>query len=263
LTDQIELLSGWGRSMKTAAHTYHPDTVEDAGRVLAGASRRGVIGRGLGRSYGDAAQNAGGKVISTVGLDRILAIDGEKRTARVEAGVSLDRLIRAALPLGLWPAVTPGTRQVTIGGAIASDVHGKNHHRDGTFSAHVDSLVIATPVGDTVNASPTPEPFEGLAPQAGGTPRHVPSAPGVAGRARSPRPATPLAFGPVPAALDALRRWRLPVREESRAGRPKMSDGRMILRLSQYLPTSHFVIMGPAVKSTAGHSGRGGRPGRR
>ncbi len=151
----LQLLSGWGRTASTGAWVARPGSGEQARALLASAPARGVIPRGLGRSYGDAAQNAGGTVICTSGLDRILEIDQDRATARVEAGVSLDRVMKATLPLGLWPAVTPGTRQVTVGGAIASDVHGKNHHRDGTFAANVVSFVIATPACGTLVASPT------------------------------------------------------------------------------------------------------------
>jgi decaprenylphospho-beta-D-ribofuranose 2-oxidase len=97
-------------------------------------------------------------VISTARLNRIMEIDVRASTARVEAGVSLDQLMRASVPLGLWPAVTPGTRQVTVGGAIASDIHGKNHHCDGAFCTHVDSLVIATPGRGIITASARTEP---------------------------------------------------------------------------------------------------------
>jgi decaprenylphospho-beta-D-ribofuranose 2-oxidase len=133
-------------------------TGEDLAAAIQDAGPRGVIGRGLGRSYGDAAQNAGGQVIVTTGLDRILAVDVEGAAARVEAGVSLDRLMRVLVPLGLWPMVTPGTRQVTVGGAIGSDVHGKNHHHDGTFTSHVTSLVVETPALGPVSVSPSRHP---------------------------------------------------------------------------------------------------------
>ncbi len=90
-----------------------------------------MLARGLGRSYGDAAQNAGGSVIDLTGLDRIMAVDADDPSVVVEAGVSLDALMRAMLPFRLWVPVLPGTRHVTVGGAIAADVHGKNHHRVG------------------------------------------------------------------------------------------------------------------------------------
>jgi decaprenylphospho-beta-D-ribofuranose 2-oxidase len=117
-----------------------------------------LIARGLGRSYGDAAQNAGGEVIVTTGIGQILDVDIARARARVQAGASLDHLMRSVVPLGLWPMVTPGTRQVTVGGAIASDVHGKNHHRDGTFTTHVESLVLHTLALGTLTVSADSDP---------------------------------------------------------------------------------------------------------
>ena len=146
-------MTGWGRTAPTAARLVSIHSPDDLAAGLKQAGPRGAIGRGLGRSYGDAAQNAGGDVILMAGLDRILAVDLERGRARVQAGVSLDRLMRTLVPLGLWPMVTPGTRQVTVGGAIGSDVHGKNHHHDGTFTSHVESLLLETPGLGTLTVS--------------------------------------------------------------------------------------------------------------
>jgi decaprenylphospho-beta-D-ribofuranose 2-oxidase len=139
------LLSGWGRSTWSRAEVVTPRTEQEIFAVLGSGGRRGVIARGLGRSYGDVAQNAGGRVIDMTGLSAIRELDAEAGLVTVEAGVSLDALLRAVLPLGWFVPVTPGTRFVTVGGSIANDIHGKNHHRDGGFCDHVVSIVLVAP----------------------------------------------------------------------------------------------------------------------
>jgi decaprenylphospho-beta-D-ribofuranose 2-oxidase len=133
-------------------------SADDVAAAAKAAGPRGLIARGLGRAYGDAAQNAGGDVVLTTGMDRLLELDLDQGRARVQAGVSLDWLMKTLVPLGWWPAVTPGTRQVTVGGAIGSDIHGKNHHRDGTFGAQVESLVLDTPAFGPMTVSPETDP---------------------------------------------------------------------------------------------------------
>lgn len=129
-------------------------TADDVRTAISTAQQRGVLARGLGRSYGDAAQNAGGVVLDLTGLDRVLAVDAAAPGVMVEAGVSLDALMRALLPLGLWVPVLPGTRHVTVGGAIAADVHGKNHHVSGSFGHHVLALWLVTADGNEHRLTP-------------------------------------------------------------------------------------------------------------
>ena len=149
-------LSGWGRTARTTAVVNRP---LDASSVLASMHDHsgGVIARGLGRSYGDAAQCSGGLTIGTAGLSHIGALDDVVGTIEVGAGVSLHDLMRHLIPAGWFVAVTPGTRYVTVGGAIAADVHGKNHHRDGSFARHVVEMTIVTP-GGVVTVAPDRDP---------------------------------------------------------------------------------------------------------
>ena len=116
--------------------------------------RRGVIARGMGRSYGDPAQNGGGLVIDMQALNKIHEINPSTGIVDVDAGVTLDQLMKAALPYGLWVPVLPGTRQVTIGGAIGPDIHGKNHHSAGSFGDHVLSMELLVADGRVLHLEP-------------------------------------------------------------------------------------------------------------
>src|SRR3984893_18543453 len=149
-------LSGWGRTRASRARVLQPRTAQDVLGALAAGQRRadGVIARGARRSYGDAAQNAGGAVLDMTALRRILSIDTERRLVSAEAGATVAELLAALAPHGLMLPVVPGTRHVTLAGAIASDIHGKNHHRDGGMARHVASLTLCTPTGELLETSP-------------------------------------------------------------------------------------------------------------
>ena len=160
-------LTGWGRTAPSVAQvlrTPDPEVIANAVAQVADAgglsNGRGVIARGLGRSYGDNAQNGGGLVIDMTPLNRIHSISADTKLADVDAGVNLDQLMKAALPFGLWVPVLPGTRQVTIGGAIACDIHGKNHHSAGSFGNHVRGMDLLTASGEIRHLTPTGEDSE-------------------------------------------------------------------------------------------------------
>ncbi|MFJ6613115.1 FAD-binding protein [Streptomyces sp. NPDC091289] len=155
-------LTGWGRTAPTTAVRFRPRTYEEAAAAVRGRGPRGVIARGLGRSPGDAAQNAGGSVLDVTGLARIGGVDAVG-LVRCDAGVSLERLSRVLLPLGWLPPVVAGTGRVTVGGAIGSDLPGLDHRRSGSFARHVSALELLTADGEVRTVLPGTALFDATA----------------------------------------------------------------------------------------------------
>jgi decaprenylphospho-beta-D-ribofuranose 2-oxidase len=153
------LLTGWGRTSPSSAVVEQVSSVERVQEAIRQAGSRGVLARGLGRSYGDAAQSGGGLVLDLSSMSQ-LHLDPAAATVTVGAGVSLDELLRVIVPAGFFVPVTPGTRMVSVGGAIAADVHGKNHHVEGTFGAHVSSMTLVDGLGDVRVLTPQEQPTE-------------------------------------------------------------------------------------------------------
>lgn len=168
LNTEARKLTGWGRTAPTTAEVLSTPDVEkiiEAVKLVADQNsekpdhlKRGIIARGMGRSYGDPAQNAGGVVVDMQPLNVIHSIDTETAIVDVDGGVTLDQLMKAALPYGLWVPVLPGTRQVTIGGAIGPDIHGKNHHSAGSFGNHVVSMELLVADGRVLHLEPNGTP---------------------------------------------------------------------------------------------------------
>ena len=149
---------GWGRYPRVRAFCARPERRREVTDAV--ADRRGspVLGFGLGRSYGDAALIEGGRVVLTERLDRMLGFDPKTGWLRCESGVSIKTLIDTFVPRGFFPPVVPGTQFVTVGGALANDIHGKNHHVDGTFGDHVRRVELLTGRGDVVVCDAETEP---------------------------------------------------------------------------------------------------------
>jgi decaprenylphospho-beta-D-ribofuranose 2-oxidase len=151
-------LTGWGRLRSASVVACSPQSEQDLVAALAQHAPHGIIPFGNGRSYGDQALNDGGRTLLTRRLNRILTFDRQSSELVCEAGTTLADLNRRFVPEGYVPPVSPGTGYVTVGGAVANDVHGKNHDKHGGFSHHVRWLDLVLANGDTVRIGPDNHP---------------------------------------------------------------------------------------------------------
>lgn len=146
-------LSGWGRYPVQICELERPERYADLR-----PNPDGLIVRGQGRSYGDASLNDNGRVLLTERVNRLLDLDAEQGILRAEAGVTLAEILEVIVPKGWFLPVTPGTKFVSLGGCVAADVHGKNHHRDGSFGDHVLGVEMILADGNRVACSPSERP---------------------------------------------------------------------------------------------------------
>jgi FAD/FMN-containing dehydrogenase len=151
----IELLGGWGRFPRYPSTLLRPTRPSAVPALVTGTAH--TIARGSGRAYGDAAIGIE-TTIATTGLDRVISFDTETGLIHAEAGLRLIDLIPICLAQGWFPKVVPGTRYPSLGGMIAADIHGKNHHRDGGFGAHVEGLRLLTASGEILCITPRSHP---------------------------------------------------------------------------------------------------------
>lgn len=155
-------VEGWGRFPTTEALCARPERWSEVQSALTDRNGDHILAHGLGRSYGDAALLTGGRIVLTRRLDRLLAFDPDSGWIRAEAGVSLEEVNNLFVPRGFFPPVVPGTQFVTLGGALAADIHGKNHHVHGSFGDHVRNVELLTADGRVVltDREHEPELFE-------------------------------------------------------------------------------------------------------
>ena len=146
-------LAGWGRYEPVSCTAYRPERTSELQSFLTDPPSS-FIARGVGRSYGDAAVNGEGSVLDMSRMNRMQHFNAETGVLECEGGVTLAEILDVFVPRGFFLPVTPGTKFVTVAGAIANDVHGKNHHCDGTFTQFVDAISLWTPARGILHCSP-------------------------------------------------------------------------------------------------------------
>ncbi len=154
-----EKITGWGRTNPVFTEIYKPLDVEEIKNIIHNAPSKSIIARGLGRSYGDVAQLNDKNVVELSNFCNLQLYE-ESATLKAGAGASFNEILKFIVPKGFFLPVSPGTRNVTVGGAIASDVHGKNHHVDGSFGNHVSEIKLINGKGEEVIIAPNEENHE-------------------------------------------------------------------------------------------------------
>ena len=150
-------ISGWGKTNKVESKIIQPKTIEEVQNLIRSSSTHSLISRGLGRSYGDAAQLKNCAVIDLESFQKFQLFIN-KGQVRVGAGISFAKLLEKIVPAGFFLPVAPGTKNITVGGAVASDVHGKNHHIDGSFGDHVIEILLIDGYGEIQKLSRSSNP---------------------------------------------------------------------------------------------------------
>ena len=156
----MNLISGWGLHNPANVNIFNPDSVEQLSNLILDSEKNSILARGLGRSYGDAAQLKDKSVFCLHAFDHIY-LNKKEGFITVGSRVSIDSLLKKIIPEGFFIPVSPGTRNVSIGGAIASDVHGKNHHLNGSFGNHIKEILLIDGMGNLKKlSSRNNEPIE-------------------------------------------------------------------------------------------------------
>lgn len=153
MSSEKQKMSGWGRYPVQESYVERPNATKNIRNIIKDEKDYNWISYGLGRSYGDTSLNENRGIILTNNLNKLLAFDEATGMLECEAGVSFEEILNVFIPKGFFLPVTPGTKFITVGGAIANDVHGKNLHVDGTFCQHVESFVLLLASGETLNCS--------------------------------------------------------------------------------------------------------------
>lgn len=145
----IQQVTNWGNYPKVEANFYSPEFAKEISDIVKESDE--IIARGNGRCYGDSS--LGKNIISCLKLDKFLSFDNIKGVLKCQSGILLSDILEFIVPQGYFLPVTPGTKFITVGGAIASDVHGKNHHVDGCFSEHVKEISLVNEKGEIEKCS--------------------------------------------------------------------------------------------------------------
>ncbi len=151
-------LTGWGRYSSSRGRVYRPEKLAQAASIIQSQEQLSLVGRGRGRSYGDAALNLDQGLLLTQRLNRFLSFDPTTGSLECEAGVTLEEILKVFVPRGWFLPVTPGTKFASIGGCAACDVHGKNHHKDGALGNSIEAIELMQSQGEVVRCSPLEQP---------------------------------------------------------------------------------------------------------